>query len=589
MTAIDVSNNLNLSTLNLTANNLSSIDLSNNTALTILDLTGNNLSSLDTDNLTNLSEFRANNNALTALDFSQNPSIIQIACASNSLTELNVKNGNNTNINNTFFDSTNNPNLTCIQVDDVIYSNNTWTSIDSQTTFSADCNAAFINIPDPNFEQALIDLNIDTDGTVNGQMLESDALGVTSLDVNSENISDLTGIEFFTDLETLFAFNNNLSAIDISANTSLDGLVLSLNNLTNIDVSNNPNLVSFVLGNNQLTSLDLSNNTALTQVFVENNNLAEIDTSVLPLLAELNVSANTLEVLDLSQNGALNQLLCSNNNLISLNLQNGNNLAIDNTAFNASANPNLFCIQVDDVNYSDSTWTNLDAQSFFGLDCAPDNDACFEATSITLSQDTPGTTESATPSGLSPGCEQSGIVVFDVWYQFIAPESGSITMTLSAGQLVAKAAVYENCNSTVPLACAEGELQLNDLTAGQTYNIQVWLEFSIGGRNAASALNTVGDFVLKVQDTSTLSVGNFDNESNQFQMFPNPADNEVQIKAVKPIKAIHVFDAIGKRVIENQNFNKGNFALNTTELPNGIYFVQVTTDTAILIQKLIIK
>ena len=62
---------------------------------------------------------------------------------------------NNTNI--TSFNSLNNPNLTCIQVDDIAFSNTNWTDIDPQSFFSDDCSqAVFFNIPDPNFEQVLI-------------------------------------------------------------------------------------------------------------------------------------------------------------------------------------------------------------------------------------------------------------------------------------------------------------------------------------------------------------------------------------------------------------------------------------------------
>jgi len=48
-----------------------------------------------------------------------------------------VKNGNNTNF--TLFKATNNPNLTCIEVDDATYSTTNWTNIDSTTSFSENC------------------------------------------------------------------------------------------------------------------------------------------------------------------------------------------------------------------------------------------------------------------------------------------------------------------------------------------------------------------------------------------------------------------------------------------------------------------
>ena len=53
-------------------------------------------------------------------------------------------------------------------------------------------------VPDDKFEQALIDLGYDT--TLDDSVLTANISGVTSLDVSSKEISDLTGIEAFTSL-----------------------------------------------------------------------------------------------------------------------------------------------------------------------------------------------------------------------------------------------------------------------------------------------------------------------------------------------------------------------------------------------------
>ena len=50
---------------------------------------------------------------------------------------MNVANGNNLNVLN--FNAINNPNLTCIQVDDAAYSTTTWTNIDATASFSENC------------------------------------------------------------------------------------------------------------------------------------------------------------------------------------------------------------------------------------------------------------------------------------------------------------------------------------------------------------------------------------------------------------------------------------------------------------------
>ena len=67
-------------------------------------------------------------------------------------------------------------------------------------------------IPDPNFEQVLIDLGYDT-APINGSVLTANISGVTSLSVSSNNIADLTGIEGFTALTELVCFNNELTSL----------------------------------------------------------------------------------------------------------------------------------------------------------------------------------------------------------------------------------------------------------------------------------------------------------------------------------------------------------------------------------------
>ena len=89
-------------------------------------------------------------NQLTSLDVSTNPALTKLYCSSNQLTSLDVRNGNSTNFAN--FDSTNNPNLTCIFVDDASYSTTNWTDVDATTTFvnnEAEC--AGLSIEDNTF------------------------------------------------------------------------------------------------------------------------------------------------------------------------------------------------------------------------------------------------------------------------------------------------------------------------------------------------------------------------------------------------------------------------------------------------------
>lgn len=169
-------------------------------------------------------------------------------------------------------------------------------------------------IPDANFEQALINLGLDT-APIDGVVPTANIDTVISLDVSNQNISDLTGIEDFDALEGLYCGANPISNLNLSQNLNLKGLVCS--------------------NNFQLTSLDVSQNKQLTY----------LNCSLSPLLTVVDV-------------------------------RNGNNANF--TYFNAIVDTNLTCIYVDDKNASylsswikdtSSHWVNdtLDCQNITSL------------------------------------------------------------------------------------------------------------------------------------------------------------------------------------------------------------------------------
>lgn len=109
-------------------------------------------------------------------------------------------------------------------------------------------------IPDANFEQFLIDLGIDSDGVVNGQVLTSDVENVTDLDISFQDlIQDITGIEAFLSLENLDVSMTPLSGVlDLSANINLISLIANGGGdnfvlmIEKIILNNNPNLEEII-------------------------------------------------------------------------------------------------------------------------------------------------------------------------------------------------------------------------------------------------------------------------------------------------------------------------------------------------------
>ena len=326
------------------------LDVSNNTALAYLNCEGNQIYSLDL----------SNNTALTYLN-----------CCCNFISCLNVNNGNNANF--THFSSTGNSVLNCIEVDDSIWSTANWLNIDSIAYFSENCNYSNncnsrTAIPDLAFEVTLQQLGYDKygfipDGYVSTAVIETvEYLNISYWLFGVGTITDLTGIEDFSALDTLIINGHGLVNLDFSNNAILSYLNCTDNELVNLDVSNNTNLSYLNCADNELVNLDVSNKASLSYLNCDDNELVNLDVSNSTSLDTLYMPHNNVTELDLSSNHQLTYLFCLNNELTCLNLKNGNNQNM--TTMVAALNASLSCIEVDDAAWSTANWAGT-----FSEDC----------------------------------------------------------------------------------------------------------------------------------------------------------------------------------------------------------------------------
>ncbi|WP_159099160.1 leucine-rich repeat domain-containing protein [Aquimarina spinulae] len=179
----------------------------------------------------------------------------------------------------------------------------------------------YISFKDPNFKKALLEhtapvVDINSDGEISIE----EAQVVERLAIDDKNISDLSGIEYFTALEFLGCRNNKLTTLNVSKNTALKTLWCGDNQLTTLHVSKNTALRFLSCRNNKLTTLDLSKNTALKILWCDNNQLTTLNVSKNTTLEDLYCRYNKLTLLDVSKNTALTSFGCSNNNLTSLDV-----------------------------------------------------------------------------------------------------------------------------------------------------------------------------------------------------------------------------------------------------------------------------
>ena len=184
--------------------------------------------------------------------------------------------------------------------------------------------AETISFVDPNFEKLVID-NFDLDG--DGKLSKAEALYIESLSLGSTNVSDLTGIEWFTNLRVLDCIKkSSLKTVDLTRNTALEELNLSGCGITELDLSKNEALRILNCANMSISRLDLSHNRALVKLTCDQMAITSLDLSNNPEIMEVYCSGysssirSSLRQINLSGCSKLQTLECSSQQLTSLNL-----------------------------------------------------------------------------------------------------------------------------------------------------------------------------------------------------------------------------------------------------------------------------
>lgn len=203
-----------------------------------------------------------------------------------------------------------------------------------------------INFPDANLKSKLLEQSFGgiafLDANNNNEIEVSEALGWTySLKLGYANISDLTGIEFFTNVDYLYVHNNSLVEADLSSLVNLKFLKINDNSLINLDVSDLVNLKSIECYNNKLNSLDFSGLTNISVISSSNNQLSSLILSGNFELSYLYCENNLLTTLDVSDSPNLLQIQCSSNNLTTLNIKND---SIELINFSDNSNLQYVCV-----------------------------------------------------------------------------------------------------------------------------------------------------------------------------------------------------------------------------------------------------
>ncbi|WP_298894306.1 T9SS type A sorting domain-containing protein [uncultured Psychroserpens sp.] len=662
LSEIDLSSNTNLLNINCSNNVLSDLTIENSTALIVLDCSGNSINSLDLSANSDLSDLNISNNAFTSflpseilsleifncddnqiieLDFQQNQSLTNISCQSNLLETLNIKNGQNAILTN--LNAINNPNLVCIEIDTgSVPAGANWT-IDATAQFATECFFGQTYVPDDNFEQALIDLGYDS-GSLDDYVFTENIEGLTFLNVSGRGIFDATGIEAFVSLTSLEIDDNSIATLDLSNNSLLIVLNASENMLTDLDLSALLNLTTLNVSNNSLTQLNFDTNLSLLDLNVSNNLFTNLNVENLIDLEELNCAANQLSSLSVTQNTNLTQLLCQSNMLVGdqLNLQNGNNENLQ--LFNASNNPGLGCILVDDpvavISNTDGTydnWIKDDSASYQTIcedadnDGVPNEDDLCPNTEFGAAVDFTGCAfpdlpnDNFTVSITGETCLNSNNGKITI----VAQELYTYTVTLTNDEFFQEynftndvdifnllAGTYEMCitieewpdyvscytiviTQPDPLEVfasrmASGNEVSLDMSGSSSYNIKFNDETFTTHNSTITLELQQGINTLKVS-TDLECQGVYEERilmTEDFLVYPNPFENKINIyNGIEDEEvSVKLYSILGQLVLNKTIVNEGtNMSIDTTNLPDGIYLIIVKSETMTSTLKIVKK
>ncbi len=155
-------------------------------------------------------------------------------------------------------------------------------------------------IPDRNFDYALSTNFLNDE--CHPDLYPSDSLDLNFLDIGFRGIKDITGIEYFRNLEVLCCGGNEFTELELLDFPKLKFLHCYNGKLEKLDLSGCPNLIELVCFGNNLTELDISCCLNLNFVYCGFNVLTSLDATANKEIKHLDAKHNFLSSLRISGN-----------------------------------------------------------------------------------------------------------------------------------------------------------------------------------------------------------------------------------------------------------------------------------------------
>ena len=263
----------NLERLLCYTNNLTWLDCSYNPKLVYVDCAVNQITEIDVSGCPDLYHLNVGDNKVIEVDLSNNNSLKELYTFMNSDVQKIILPDNGIQYQLKWLVD----DVAEWQTEDGVHLSGSYITGEGQTLIRTE------PVPDPDVEGVPVDeehfpdevfrtyIANSLDKDKNLVLTDDEIANVTNLQIYRKNISDLTGIEYFTNLKTLVCHSNNLTKLDVSKNTKLTYVDCAVNQITEIDVSGCPDLYHLNVGDNKVIEVDLSNNNSLKELYTHIN------------------------------------------------------------------------------------------------------------------------------------------------------------------------------------------------------------------------------------------------------------------------------------------------------------------------------
>jgi Leucine-rich repeat (LRR) protein len=421
------------------------------------------------------------------------------------------------------------------------------------------------NFPDVNFRNYILE-------QFGSEVAVVEIAETKVIDVSNRRIANLKGIEYFTALETLWCYRNQLTSLDVSKLTKLQGLSFHTNQLTSLDVSALTNLQTLSCQNNQLSSLDVSELTNLQTLTCRSNKLTSLDVSELTNLRYLGCENNQLTSLDVAGLTNLQYLGCDYNQLTSLDVSELTNLQ--------------------ELSCENNQLTSLDVAGLTNLQslrCDNNQLTLLDVSRLTNLQ--------------SLYCDNNQLTSLNVSaltnLQYLECYNNQLTSLDVSGLTNLQWLECYDQNPTLTLVGAEDyyskEIELNEPTetefaTGIRYENNKLISTNSGIDSTPFEVEVTG-WTYKMNGEITLLYDEINGipaiENTNINIYPNPVKDELRIESGDlKIASVEIVDLAGKKIF-TFNSQLSTHSINVSALPQGIYFVKLETDKGIVTKKII--